>query len=147
VRGFPPLHVITFAIAFALLAIPLAQLTFARPNELPVAQVRVDQKAENKVPTFIRVRMAHVPTSLSLKVEGRELLSAEQLKPKETDLSLETEIAIPTDGLEILATATWPDGTPDTALTLELEPSEKENRSLTNWSAGKQLSAAYTFRW
>lgn len=146
-RGFPPLHVLTFAIAFALLAIPLAQLTFARPDEAPVAQVRVEQKAGNKVPTFMRIRLAHVPTSLSLKVEGHELLSPEQQKPTETDISLDTEITIPAEGLEILATATWPEGTPDTALTLDLEPSEKENRSLTNWSAGNHLSAAYTFHW
>jgi hypothetical protein len=147
VRGFPPLHVLLFAIAFALLALPLSRLTFARPDEMPTEHVRVEEKAHSRVPTFIRVRLAHRPTSLSLKVEGRELLSAEQQKPTETDIPLDTELVIPADGLEILATATWPEGTPDTALTLELEPSEMENRSLTNWSAGNQLSAAYTFHW
>ncbi|QIF01316.1 hypothetical protein [Roseimicrobium sp. ORNL1] len=137
-----------FVVAFALLAIPLARLTFARVDEKPVHTTsKVEMAASEKVPTFIRVRLAHVPTSLSLKVDGHELLAAEQQKPKETDISFNTEIAIPADGLEILATATWPEGTPDTALTLDLEPSEKENRSLTNWSAGNQLSAAYTFHW
>lgn len=146
-RGFPPLHVLTFAIAFALLAVPLSQLTFARPDEMPAIAARVEKEPSDKVPTFIRVRLAHVPTSLSLKVDGHELLPSEQQKPDETDLSLNAEISIPADGLEIFVTAAWPDGTPETALTLDLEPSEKENRSLTNWSSGNQLSAAYTFRW
>lgn len=146
-RGFPPIHVLAFAIAFALLAIPLSHLTFARPDEAPVQHVLAEEKTGNKVPTFIRVRLAHLPTSLSLMVDGRELLSPEQQKPQEMDLSLDTELAISEVGLEILATATWPEGTPDTPLTLELEPSEKENRNLTNWSAGPQLSAAYTFHW
>ena len=30
-RGSPPLHLVLFVIGFALLAMPLAQLTFARP--------------------------------------------------------------------------------------------------------------------
>ena len=146
-RGFPPLHVLIFAVAFALLALPLSRLTFARPDAAPTSHVKTEKKAEDKVPTFIRMRLAHVPISLSLQVDGHELLSPEQQKPKETEISLDTEIAIPADGIEIIATATWPDGTPDTALTLELEPNEKENRSLTNWSTGNKLSAPYTFRW
>jgi hypothetical protein len=147
VRGFPPLHVLTFVVAFVLLAIPLSRLTFARPNEIPAMSAKVEKETVATMPVFIRVRLAHVPTSLSLKVDGRELLSPEQQKPTDTKISLDAELVIPAEGLEFAATATWPEGTPSTALTLDLEPSEKENRSLTNWSIGNKLSAAYVFHW
>lgn len=147
-RGFPPLHVFIFVVVFALLAIPLARLTFARVDEAPVRTARVEKEDPGKVPTFIRIRLAHVPTSLSLKVEGQELLSPEQQKPDNTKISFDTELAIPAEGkLEISAAATWPEGTPSTALTLELEPSDKQNQSQTSWSIGNKLSAAYTFNW
>ena len=146
-RGFPPLHVLTFLVAFALLAIPLSRLTFARVDEMPVRPAKVEKAASEKVPTFIQIRMAHAPTSLSLKVDGHELLSPEQQKSGDTKLSFDTELSIPSEALEISATATWPEGTPSTVLTLDLEPSEKQNQSQTNWSIGNKLSAAYTFRW
>ncbi|WP_113956904.1 hypothetical protein [Roseimicrobium gellanilyticum] len=139
---------IAFIIAFALLSIPLSHLTFARVDKKPVVQDKAQNKAEEKVPTYIRVRLAHVPASLSIKVQGQELLSPEQQKPTATSISFEAELAIPAEGLEIIASATWPEGTPNTALTLDLEPSEKQNRSLTNWSKGNKLSpTSYLFLW
>ncbi len=146
-RGFPPLHVLTFAVAFALLAIPLSHLTFARLDETPVALVKAEQRVDGTVATFIRVRLAHQPATLSLTVDGKELLSPEQQKPQELDLSFETALIIPADGLEIYARATWPEGTPDTAVTIDLEPSEKDPKSKTNWSTGPALKAPYQFQW
>lgn len=131
-----------------MLALPLARLTFARVDEKPAKPGSEVKKVTEKVPTFIRVRLAHTPNELSLKLDGQELLSPEQQKSRETDLSFTTEIAIPPDGIEIIATATWPEGTPATAITLDLEPDEKGNRSLTNWSTGdKLLPTAFPFNW
>lgn len=146
-RGFPPLHVLAFAVAFALLAIPLYHLTSAQLNEAPAAPVNMDGKSVEKLPAFIRVRMAHQPSSLSLTLDGVELLSPEQQKPGELEISLETPLAISPDGVEIFAKAAWPEGTPATALTIDLEAGDKEPRTQTNWSAGKELKAAYVFQW
>jgi hypothetical protein len=139
--------VLTFAVAFALLAIPLSHLTFARLDETPMALVKVEKQENEKVPTFMRVRLAHKPSTLSLTVDGKELLSADQQKPQELDLSLEAPLTIPAEGVEIFAKATWPEGTPDTAVTIDLEPSEKDPKSQTNWSAGTELGSAYLFQW
>lgn len=146
-RGFPPLHVLAFVVAFVLLAIPLSHLTSARVDETKQEEMKEKKTDEEKVPTFIRVRMAHLPSSLSLTVDGVELLSAEQQKPQELEFSLETPLAISTEVLEIFAKATWPEGTPSTAVTIELEPSERDPRTLTNWSIGSELKSAYQFQW
>ena len=146
-RGFPPLHVIIFAVAFALLAIPLSHLTFARIDETPLALVKVEKQESSQIPTFIRVRMAHKPDTLSMTVDGKELLSAEQQKPQELDLSFEAPLTIPAEGVEIFTKATWPEGTPGTAVTIDLEPNDKEPKSETNWSTSTGLKSSYLFQW
>ena len=51
------------------------------------------------------------------------------------------------DGNELIVSATWPEGTPETALTVELEPDGFETRSETRWSSGTELNEVLTFTW
>lgn len=155
-RGFPPLHVIAFTLAFALLAIPLSHLTFARPDTGAKAVEGATAPAEpttNLVPVLVRVRMAHVPTSLSLKFDGsQEILPPELQKPSSGTIEFRTKLTLPKqarDGIEIFATAAWPAGTPDTAITLDLEPeAEMESKSFTQWTSGSpELSAPFKYSW
>jgi hypothetical protein len=144
VRGSPLLHFLIGVIAFALFAIPVSRLTVAR-EESPATEKPESSAEEAGAPrrTFIRVRVAHVPQSLSLKLGDRELLPSPATSPVET----EATIGIPKDGLELALNAKWPDGTPDTAVTIELEPDELESRRETLWSTGPALNGIITFKW
>jgi hypothetical protein len=51
------------------------------------------------------------------------------------------------DGDELWVSASWPSGTPDTALTVELEPDGLEQKSETRWSEAGELSEVLTFHW
>lgn len=135
-RGFPPLHLIIITIGFALLAMPLAHLTSARPATSTAAET----SSPSTTPTLIRVRFAHVPQSVSLKHDGRELLPA-------SSIEFRAELTIPPDGIELFLTATWPAGTPDTAITVELEPDGLETQSQTRWSNGGSLAEPLLFHW
>ena len=146
-RGFPPLQIFLLALAFGLLAIPLVQLTGNAAN-VPTPVLMVGEasaaKMEN-VPTLIRLRYAHKPTSVSLKQAGKELLGAVDLaeSPSETQVTM----AISKAGDDLELTASWADGTPETALTLEIEPDGNEVRSQTRWSSGTALNEILTFIW
>lgn len=43
--------------------------------------------------------------------------------------------------------ARWPENTPDTPVTLELEPEGKPTVSATRWSFGPSLNDSYSFSW
>jgi hypothetical protein len=49
--------------------------------------------------------------------------------------------------VDVFLSATWPQNTPDTALTLEIEPDGLEARSETRWSAAGSLDEVITFSW
>lgn len=144
-RGFPPLHLLLFAIAFGLVAVPLSHLTFARP-----AVVRIQTGKPTVIPdgvhSYVRLRFAHVPEKVSVRLGGQLLLDEKTTNPAAT-METEATFVIPKEGLELLVEATWPTGTPSTAITLELEPDEKEARSQTHWSADAALSQIYSFVW
>lgn len=144
-RGSPPLHLVLFAVGFALLAVPLAQLTFARPAVLRDTSAVLAESPT--VPTVVRIRVAHVPETLSLKLNGRELVAGGGTKPTAAALELRENIAIPADGLEFLLSAKWAAGTPDTAVSVELEPDGLDAQSQTRWSAGTQIEDVITYRW
>ena len=144
-RGSPPLHLILFALGFALLAVPLSRLTFARPIVVRDTSALVTDVLT--VPTIVRIRVAHVPEALSLKLNGHELVAGGGTRPTAAALELRENIAIPADGLEFLLSAKWPSGTPDTAVSVELEPDGLDAQTQTRWSTGAQIEDVITYRW
>lgn len=96
------------------------------------------------VPTVITVRCAHRPEALSISCGGRLLW-----QPETPGLYEETECCLPLkDGSVILTvSARWPENTPDTPITLELEPEGKTTVSATRWSFGPSLNDSYSFSW
>lgn len=130
-------------LAFGAMAVPLAQLTFAKPKPATAAAA---PKAESKlISSLIRIRYAHKPESVSLKLDGREMLasSAFDSSPVETTAALD----IPADGIEFILTAEWPQGTGGTALTLEIEPDGLDMKTETRWSTGASLMEVIPFQW
>jgi hypothetical protein len=158
-RGFPPFQIFLLGLLFGLLAVPLGYLTgrggHSAGAPVPKGEAEVikggaehpeGEHRHEDVPVLIRVRFAHRPLSLSLKSEGKELL------PPGSDLSsspveVQAEIAISHEGNELSLEAAWPEGTPDTALTVEVEPEGFETRQETRWSDGAALHEILTFVW
>ena len=143
-RGSPPLHLVLFAVGFALLAVPLAQLTFARPA---ISASEAATHAVEKTPTVIRLQFAHVPAKVSLKHEGVELLSTSNIQGGASRIETRAPLELSSDGIELMMEVTWPDGTPNTAVSVELEPDEKDAQSQTRWSRGAKLGEALTYQW
>lgn len=145
-RGFPPVHLLLLAIVFAVIAVPLMKLTSAGPGQ-PVARVEPQAaKTESpKVSSWLRIRFAHQPISLSIKLGDQELVSDGSLK--ESPIEKQMDLTIPEDGIELLVTGRWPEGTPDTALTIDLEPNGLETQSHTRWSFGNEMNEVIPFQW
>lgn len=140
-RGFPPIQLALLVIAFAALAIPLSHLT-GNPQHEPQAPAPA-KKTETAVHALLRLRYAHLPTHLSLKLGGKELITVTQESPIEVDTTLPGI----KDGIEVLLNATWPENTPDTAITLEVEPDGLEARRETRWSSASSLDEVLSFSW
>lgn len=145
-RGSPLLHLLVCAAAFALFAVPLAKLTIARPQAFAAKAVTVgaNQSATLRH-ALIRVRYAHVPQSLSLKLDGKELLTVPDQKSQ--SLEIETNLPLSKYGIEFALTARWPAGTPGTAVTVEVEPDELDARRETRWSDSGSMDEILSFSW
>lgn len=129
-------------VGFIMLAIPLVQLTTARES---VAAPQVQIAESKTVPTTLRLRYAHQPSKLSLQAGGKDLIVQPDLTS--SPLELAAELVIPKDGLELSLKAEWPAGTPDTALTVEIEPDGLDARNATRWSTGPSLEEVIPFVW
>ena len=166
-RGFPPIQILVFGIAFALLAIPLIHLTGSSifPVEAHAHDDHDDEGHDHEgpqvvqggtehpegehvhaaVPALVRLRYAHRPLSVSLKQDGKEMLTGADFA--ESPIEVKAEIGVSHDGNEMILEAKWPAGTPNTALTLEIEPDGFESLSETRWTAETELNEVVTFQW
>lgn len=144
-RGFPPIQIFLLCLAFAVLAIPLAHLTGSHQLSRGMAsgQPPVAKKEAQLRSVWLRLRYAHRPATLSLKVADKELLTAVEDSPIEVKTTLPDVSA----GLDAFLSATWAEGTPDTALTLEVEPDGLDTRSETRWSSAASLNEVLSFSW
>ncbi len=139
-RGFPPIQIFLLVLAFIVLAVPLGHLT-GNAQEKSAPQVVAKEKQSMKA--LLRLRFAHKPSTFSLKIADKELIAAIDPPPIEID----TVLASLEEGVDAFLSATWPDGTPDTALTLEIEPDGLEARSETRWSSAGSIDEVITFIW
>jgi hypothetical protein len=139
-RGFPPIQLFLLCLAFVALAVPLSHLT-GNTHNAKVIQPAV--KETQSVKALLRLRFAHPPTTLSLKLADKELIASAEASP----LELHAVLASTQDGVDVFLSATWQQNTPDTALTLEIEPDGLEARSETRWSAASSLDEVITFSW
>lgn len=139
-RGFPPIQIFLLCLAFIVLAVPMSHLT---GNTRNAKVVKVAAKEAKSVKALLRLRFAHKPATLSLKLADKELITSANASPLELDAMLPSA----KDGVDVFLSATWPENTPDTALTLEIEPDGLEARSETRWSSASSLDEVITFSW
>lgn len=142
-RGFPPIQIFLLCLAFIVLAVPLSHLTGSSTQDRPTLPAAVKSTAQPSTSAWLRLRYAHPPAKLSIKVADKELVTALAASPMELKVPL-TAIR---QGVDVFLSATWPEGTPDTALTLEVEPDGLESRGETRWSSGGSLDEVLTFAW
>lgn len=140
-RGFPPIQIFLLCLAFIALAVPLSHLTGTSMQAKPVP--RAAEKAETSSGARLRLRYAHRPATLSVKIADKELVRDITASP----LEIKTTLQAANQGVDVFLAATWPEGTPDTALTLEVEPDGLESRMETRWSSGAALDEVLTFVW
>lgn len=141
-RGSPPIQLFLLAIAFALLAFPLARLTGGGASTSRAAAPAAEVP---EVPALIRLRFAHPPRQISLLQEERNLLAGANFSS--SPVEIETRLRLGADGEELRLEAAWPDGTPDTAISVEIEPEGHETREVTRWSDGPELNDLLLFQW
>ncbi|MCX6849873.1 MAG: hypothetical protein NTY98_13205 [Verrucomicrobia bacterium] len=139
-RGFPPIQIFLLALTFIVLAVPLSHLT-GTVTQAKTAAVKVVE--EKSVKALVRLRYAHKPVTLSVKIADKELMAGIDASP----IELSTALAAVKDGVDVFLSATWADGTPDTSITLELEPDGFASRSETRWSSAGSLDEVITFEW
>lgn len=141
-RGSPPIQLFLLALAFALLAFPLTRLTGGGAR---VARAAATTAEVREVPALIRLRFAHPPRQIRLSQDERDLLAGADLWA--SPVEIETRLRLGTDGEELRLEATWPEGTPDTAISVEIEPEGHETREQTRWSDGPELNDLLLFQW
>ena len=141
-RGYPPIHLLVLMLAFGAMAVPLVNLTAAR--NVTAAAPKVEQTS-NTHPCYLRVRFAHAPKTVSLKMGNKEFMKDASLNT--SPIETQADLAIPADGIEFILSAEWPEGTHDTALTLEVEPDGLDTKTETRWSIGTTLTEVISFQW
>ncbi len=140
-RGFPPIQIFLLVLTFVVLAVPLSHLTGTTTVAKAASVEKVVQVKDVKA--LVRVRYAHKPATLSVKIGDKEMIGGIEDSPMEVDASLPS----PKDGVDVFVKATWPEGTPDSAITLEVEPDGLATRSETRWSSAASLDEVITLEW
>ncbi len=128
-----------------LAGIPLPALTAARRPA--AAEAPAAETPQQLRPIYATLHCSGTPRELRLLHEGSECLrlSADELRDGwSQDLSLPAAKLI---ALEIQAT--WPEGSPRQAVTLELEPEGLPTRSETHWTepGSNTLHNLFLFAW
>ncbi len=138
-RGFPLINAGIILLALAALMIPLVQLTSAPP----AVQIEVDKRPEEtSTPITLSVRWAHRPEKLSVHHLGKVLWRWSG----EDDAECETSLPISSVGIDLLVTVEWPEGTPESAIELSVEPRALETQKGILWGEGA-TEEVLTFKW
>lgn len=139
-RGVPVLRLLIVFLGLAAVAVPLILLTSGQAKQ---AEREAPRTTARVVRADVNCRFAHKPRFINLSVGDKTLVRIDQ--PENSPVSREIHLA-PEEGLELKLEATWPEGTPETALTVEIVPDEFDARAETRWGEGT-LSEILSFVW
>ncbi len=126
-RAWPPLQAVLVLAALGLLAVPLVHLTGDSPPAPRVAGDVAEPDTPGPVSGWLAVRFAHAP------IEARVLVGDEVLWEGAEDAELALSLPIEDGHLELAVEVQWPDGTPHTAVEVEITPDGYESRKETLW--------------
>lgn len=151
-RSSPLLMLAVVALGFALIAVPLARLTWADDRaglkDAAVSMLPLTADADS-VPVRLLIRYAHAPLRVVVRA-GTEVVAT--FGPPEASavghMEQSGRVALGSERwLELLVEAEWPDSTPPTALGLELEPDGFETRRATLWADTPVATEVLSFSW
>ena len=138
-----------------ILLLGILLFSFTRPQKRTEEQLGNAQSSAHtpsgNISAFLTIKYAHKPSDLRISLKNAE--SDTPIYQGIPDgMSLEETIDIPQNMLEknpltIIVQATWQDGTPDTPISITLEPDGLQSRSSTHWSTGTSLHNTYLFSW
>lgn len=95
---------------------------------------------------FARVQFTGTPKTCTLRYEGQDLVTM----PADTSSPWEVELPLPQlNKLELEAEISWPEGSPENAVGITLEPAQKAPRTDTRWTGedGALLHDLFIFSW
>ena len=124
-RGIPLLEIIAVLALFIAAAVPLAHLTSSdssAPTAPPPAETAITTEG---TPTFAYARFAHAPEKI--------LLGGVELTAPDFDAEFGS---VPSASLSL--EVTWPEGTPETAVTVTVEPENHRSFGATFWGSGAE---------
>jgi len=139
-RGSPPIQLFLVVLALVGVAIPLLRLTGKAAISAPMALK--ETVVEKTVTAHVCVRFVHKPETLSMKLEGRELVE----KAVWGEQEVEFDAKLPTVA-EMVVSATWTYGAPNQAMSIEISPDGKDMHEKTVWSSSGSLSEVVLFQW
>lgn len=138
-RGHPLIESLILLICLALLALPLQWVIQDRVVAKEVPTEIEESDNGHLLPSDILLRSAHPYSQVSLTVNGEEFT----VEAGETELQVHVD---PHRTIEIDVSAEWPEGTPETALYVELAPEWHDGISHTIWGEGSAFETL-TFSW
>ena len=146
-RGSPPLQLLFVALGLLAFAWPLHRLTAGRDGA-PGAGSSMAGKvkaADDSVKATVFVRFAHRPESVEILQGPASLWKAE--RPENSPVEVPVTISIHDEAAELTVRATWPAGSPETAIGLTVEPDGHEGRESTVWSVDGSVDRVVAFQW
>lgn len=145
-RGFPPIEMLLIALLFVVAAFPLLRLTgegaAGQAVDAPLGAVSGAMGEGNGRAVFATARFAHPPVSLVILDGGREVFAAGDGDRREFDVEFESGSA----GADLTLRVRWPEGSPESAVELVLEPDLRDAQSKTFWGES-ELEALWSPAW
>ena len=141
-RGSPPVQLALLLLGFIVVGVPLVELTHGRTESTAAEST---SPGETKRPVFFRIRCVTPPLKFSIKAGGEDLISS-SAAPSPI-MEGRKELAFSEERLELLISAEWPAGSPESVLTIEMEPDGWEGRSRFVWSLNNKVEDTVSFTW
>ena len=132
-------------IGVMLAGVPLLKLT-AEPTKKDVCVDALKETPTTQT-VYARVQFTGTPHSCILRYEGEELAAMPQGTPSPWEL----ELHLPGNpsSLELEAEVSWEEGSAENAVSITLEPAQKEARTETRWTGpdGSLLHDLFIYKW
>ncbi len=141
--GSPLRQIIPALLGVCLTGCLLYHIT-APPGAAQVSEVRPAADGAHEMPVMLCVKCAHRPESIIIR-HGQQIIW--QAQAPQTYEEARCSLPAPAAELTLTVSARWPQDTPDTPITLTLEPEGKHAATGTVWSFGPELNDTCTFSW
>lgn len=132
-QGHPLKQLLLTLLLVALLVPVILRLTGGAQPATP-QQVDKGRQQGELTPVTIRLQFAHPPELVLLKDRATPLWTIEG-EGTTSQFELQRSLDLTEGLLELPVEVRWPEGTPETALTLSIEPEGMEAREVTLWGS------------